>query len=224
MRSLRVAAIATMLIVACLFQAVAAPSLPLDPNDVNGFDRAFMNPYNEVLDKTALGIGAVAVLMPAVLLAQPTDQYLTIGVMYLETMAVAYGAKELVKLVVERPRPCMYFDDYPQSLVDNGKWNESFLSGHTTLAFAGASFASYVFAKYNPDSKWKWPVIATSYALAGSVAALRVASGNHFATDVLAGALLGTVIGIGVPALHTLLAGDMAVSASPFGLVFSASF
>ena len=69
------------------------------------------------------------------------------------------------------------------------------------------------------------PVIAASYSLAAATAAMRVASGCHFVTDVLAGAALGSVIGIAVPALHTLLAKEnVTVSASPFGLVFSKSY
>ena len=119
----------------------------------------------------------------------------------------------------------MYYDGYPQQKVDSGSWNRSFPSAHTSMSFAGASFASYVFWKYNPESKWRILVTAISYSLAATVAVLRVASGNHFATDVLAGALIGTAIGIGIPALHTLIADkDIAVSISPFGLVFSRSY
>ena len=40
-----------------------------------------------------------------------------------------------------------------------------------------------------PDSKWKVPVIAASYSLAALTGILRVASGEHFASDVLVGAL-----------------------------------
>jgi undecaprenyl-diphosphatase len=42
-------------------------------------------------------------------------------------------------------------------------------------------------------------VTITSYALALATAALRVGSGNHFLSDVVAGALIGTVSGIVIP-------------------------
>ena len=203
----------------------ASSAFPLDPQEVNSFDRPFMAPYSKTLDDLSLVPAIAVALSPAVLLTQPSSEYLTIGLMYIESFAITYGSKELIKYLVHRERPYMYDANTPMSLVQDEEHNESFLSGHTALAFNGASFASYVFCKYNPDSKWKIPVIAASYSLAAATAAMRVASGCHFVTDVLAGAALGTVIGIAVPALHTLLAKEnVTVSASPFGLVFSKSY
>ena len=203
----------------------ASSAFPLDPQEVNSFDRPFMAPYSKMLDDLSLVPAIAVALSPAVLLTQPSSEYLTIGLMYIESFAITYGSKELIKFLVHRERPYMYDANTPMSLVQDEEHNESFLSGHTALAFNGASFASYVFCKYNPDSKWKIPVIAASYSLAAATAAMRVASGCHFVTDVLAGAALGTVIGIAVPALHTLLANkNVTVSASPFGLVFSKSY
>ena len=203
----------------------ASSAFPLDPQEVNSFDRPFMAPYSKTLDNLSLVPAIAVALSPAVLLTQPSSEYLTIGLMYIESFAITYGSKELIKFLVHRERPYMYDVNTPMSLVQDEEHNESFLSGHTALAFNGASFASYVFCKYNPDSKWKIPVIAASYSLAAATAAMRVASGCHFVTDVLAGAALGTAIGIAVPALHTLLANEnVTVSASPFGLVFSKSY
>ena len=217
----RLVALTVLIIIAM----VSVSAFPLDPAEVNPFDRMVIMPYNKTLSDVSLGIGFAAALTPAVLLAQPSSEYLTIGIMYAESLALSFGTKELVKHLVSRERPYMYDSDTPQSLVESDKHDKSFFSGHTTYAFTGAAFASYVFCKYNPDSKWKIPVIAASFSLATATAALRVASGNHFMTDVMTGALLGTAIGIAVPALHTLLANEnVTVSASPFGLVFSKSY
>lgn len=203
----------------------ASSAFPLDHQEVNSFDRPFMAPYSKTLDDLSLVPAIAVALSPAVLLTQPSSEYLTIGLMYIESFAITYGSKELIKYLVHRERPYMYDVNTPMSLVQDEEHNESFLSGHTAMAFNGASFVSYVFCKYNPGSKWKIPVIAASYSLAAATAAMRVASGCHFVTDVLAGAALGTVIGIAVPALHTLLAKEnVTVSASPFGLVFSKSY
>ena len=38
--------------------------------------------------------------------------------------------------------------------------------------------------------------------MAAATALLRIFSGNHFPTDVAAGAVIGTIYGIGVPWLH----------------------
>ena len=217
MKKTAILALILIILSSCLFA--------LDTSEINSFDRLQVHQYNASLDKTATVLEIAAMLSPAVLLGEKPDQYVTIGVMYLETQLLTWGSTKLLKTLVERPRPYMYCDNPPQAKIDSGDWDDSFPSGHTSMSFAGASFASYVFWKYNPDSKWRIPVTAVSYSLALSVAAFRVAGGSHFMTDVLAGALLGTAIGIGVPALHTLLADkDAAVSVSPFGLVFSMSY
>lgn len=215
------AAILIILLAVCFH----ASAFPLDSESVNNFDRTFMNSYDRVKDNAATVLEIAALASPAVLLSQGPDQYVTIGLMYAETLALTWGTTEIIKHLVGRPRPYMYYDDYPQAKVDSGDWDDSFPSGHIAMSFAGASVASYVFWKYNPDSKWRIPVTAASYSLAITVAALRVAGGSHFMTDVLAGAFIGTAIGIGVPSLHTLFADkDATVSVSPFGLAFSMRF
>ena len=176
----------------------------LNASQVNGFDRLLMNPYSRELEYLGRGLSITSVLMPAVSLAAPRDEWITIGTMYAETMLISYGLKELGKLCVTRARPYMYFDGFPQDAVDDGDWSNSFPSGNTTLAFAGASFASYVFCEYLPDSSMKIPVILSSYALALGTAACRIAGGSHFMTDVIVGAAVGTACGLLIPWLHTL--------------------
>ena len=219
----------TLIPVLFLILVVSAPvfseTYPLDSTVINRLDSFVMRPYNKTLSTVSTVTTAASLAMPAVLISAPSSEYLKIGIMYAETVALTYGIKELIKLIVPRERPYLYYEGYPDDKVQSGDSHRSFLSGHTALAFAGASFTSYVFCKYHPESKWKIPVIATSYSLATATGVLRIASGNHFATDVLAGALLGAAIGYGIPALHALLADNNAEKqASPFGLAVKLVF
>ena len=193
-----------------------------DISKVNKFDSLIMNPYSKSLDDTATIINYISMASPALLVINRSGEDIaTLGVMYLETMAGAYASKEILKKVIDRPRPYTYFEGAPENEKDD--WNNSFPSGHTTLSFASAGFVSYVFSRYYPDSKWKIPVIAASYTAATATAVLRLMSGNHFMTDVITGALLGTLWGIGIPMLHTL--GDnVEMGVTPFALAFSISF
>ena len=176
-----------------------------DKDDVNAFDRKFMQQYSKNRDKAADILLVASMATPLLLTKTEKDEWFKCGVMYAETLLIANGIKELTKLAVNKPRPYMYYDSYtfPKKDIDDGDWANSFPSGHSTMAFAGATFTSYTFCKYFPDSKLKIPVVAGSYALAGSVAALRLSSGNHFMSDVLTGAALGTAVGFLVPWLHT---------------------
>ena len=213
-----------LLFTASSFSLSADPTYPLDRTEVNSFDRLTMQTYNKTLDIAGDVTSIVSMAMPAVFLALPSSEYLNVGVMYAETVALTYGASALLKCVVNRERPYMYFDGYPEKEVGSGESKKAFPSRHTAMAFASAAFTSYAFSKYYPDSEWRIPLIAVSYSIAAATAALRIASGNHFATDVLTGALVGTVIGFGIPALHTLLADEnVEASASPFGLLFRIS-
>ena len=172
--------------------------------DINPFDRMFMAPYSKAGDTAGTVMMSFSLLTPAALLAAPNQDYWKIGLQYAQTIALAYGAKELCKLLVDRHRPYMYFTGAPEDEIQKGDWDDSFVSGHSTLSFAAASFTTFLFCQYFPDSNWKIPVILTSYAMATVTAALRVSSGSHFMTDVLCGAVIGSGIGILVPLLNSL--------------------
>lgn len=194
---------------------------PLDKSTVNGLDRLLMTGYNSTLDKTATVIDVVLAASPAVTAFSLKGRIGTTAVMYAETFALAWGAKEILKYTVSRARPYLYYPNPPEEKKDD--WEKSFPSGHTTIAFASAVFTSYTFRKYNPESRWRIPVTIGVYTLAAATAALRIMSGSHFLTDVLAGAVLGSIIGFAVPWLHTL-SPDVEVSAVPFALAFRISF
>jgi len=75
--------------------------------------------------------------------------------------------------------------------------NSSFPSGHTTEAFA---LASVIAGHY--EETW---VACASYSVAGLVGVARSYHGAHFASDVLAGALIGTLVGKSVVAHNSRL-------------------
>ncbi len=194
--------LATDLVLSCIDNNTTVIDAKLDKSDVNKIDRIIMRPYSKKLDLLGTGMELVTAMTPLVFISVPKSEWGIIALMYSETMLFAYGFKEFAKSVFDRPRPYMYFDNFPSSKVGKGDWNSSFFSGHTTLSFAAATFTSYVFCKYHSESFWKIPVVATSYLFAAATAALRILSGNHFLTDVAIGAFVGTVTGLIVPFLH----------------------
>jgi len=66
--------------------------------------------------------------------------------------------------------------------------DHSFPSGHTTHAFAIAS----VIANHYDDKAW---VSYTSYTVASLVGLARSYHGGHYTSDILAGAMIGTLVG-----------------------------
>ena len=175
----------------------------LDKSHIPGLEQMFMRPYSKPLHITGTATMFIAMATPTVFAIMPSSEWLTIGTMYFETMLLANGIKEWMKILIFRPRPYMYFEGIPQEKLDDGDWNRSFPSGHSTLAFAGAAFTTMVFCQCFPNSKWNYAVAGISFGLAALTGGLRIASGNHFFTDVLAGAVIGTACGFAVPYMHT---------------------
>jgi len=196
---LALAALSLLLLGPLAAQEAPTP-LPLVQSDVNAIDRALMFSYSEPLDMISDYTQYAAFLSPAVFaLAAPPRDWLGIGAMYAGSAALSYAARVGVKAAVERYRPYMYFDDPPSSLIEEGDHLDSFPSGHSIMAFTGAGYTATLFALRYPDSPYRVPAIAGAYALASATAALRISSGSHFLTDVVAGAAIGTFFGFIVP-------------------------
>jgi membrane-associated phospholipid phosphatase len=195
----------------------------LDPSQVNGFDRGLMFSYEETLDifssVAAYGFLLVPVLPVLGNIDRP-EAVITYGVMYAETFFLTFGTKDLVKALVNRDRPYRYFGPVPPG--QEGDYLNSFPSGHTALAFMSAAFLTSTFSVEFPDSPWKLPLISAAYSLALTVGAARISSGNHFLTDVLAGAAIGSLYGYLIPALH-LRGEDRTVEFTPTPGGFSLS-
>ena len=124
-----------------------------------------------------------------------------------------------IKLVAGRSRPRANVGIYhfkPFSAA-----NASFPSGHTTEAFA---LASVIASHY--EETW---VTCASYSIAGLVGIARTYHDAHFASDVVAGAIIGTLVGKSVVSYNRdRRAGKVAVmpeiAPGMFGLRLSGNF
>ncbi len=173
-----------------------------DPEAIPWMDSFMVNAYSPGLETASYLLLCGSLLMPAILALAPSTEWLTVGVMYTESLLFSFGMAEALNGLAQRASPYMYWDNPPQNYVDDGDYLRSFPSVQTTMAFTGATFTGYVFAAYFPDSPLRWPVLGVSYALALSSAVTRIASGTQFLSDVLAGACLGAAGGFLVPWLH----------------------
>jgi membrane-associated phospholipid phosphatase len=75
----------------------------------------------------------------------------------------------------------------------------SFFSGHTSIAFASASAATQI-TRLRGRPAWRW-IAVFGFVGASATGWLRIASDEHWLTDVLAGAAVGTAVGVTVPLL-----------------------
>lgn len=101
-----------------------------------------------------------------------------------------------IKVVAGRARPELDVNnprDFKLFRGLKGGEYQSFPSGHTTSAFAFAASISSELARWQPGTRWTvGPVLYTGAALVG---ASRMYNNRHWASDVLAGAAVGTFVG-----------------------------
>ena len=148
----------------------------------------------------------ISVFSPLLMLSSPhinRDQKWTYALMYLETEILTLGVTEITKNLVGRIRPYAYNPDVSlQDKIISSDTRKSFFSGHTSMSFASVVFLAHTFAAIHPDSRWKPLIWCAGLSTATLVGVLRVLSGKHYPTDVLVGALVGSLIGIVIPKLH----------------------
>ena len=101
----------------------------------------------------------------------------------------AYGLKQ----ATDRPRPSAAYAE-PKPLV-HAPHDPSFPSGHAASSFACAT----ILAVAAPRFAWAF------YLLAAGIACSRVYVGVHYPLDVLAGAVLGTLLAIALLTLEAVL-------------------
>jgi undecaprenyl-diphosphatase len=102
------------------------------------------------------------------------------------SVGVAAGLVTIVKELVDRARPALA-DPSLTALVATPP-SPSFPSGHTATAFAAAVAVGAL------HPRLRWPLVA----VAALVGLSRIYLGVHYTLDVLAGAALGTAIGLTV--------------------------
>jgi membrane-associated phospholipid phosphatase len=184
-------------------QSLYAYIAPRDTSLVNPFDRMAMFPYNHTLSIASDVTQYISLLAPAAFaLVAPTQEWFEISALYATSALLSFGTRTVMKMGIERYRPYTY-DDYPyydDAALEEEKL-ESFPSGHSIMAFTGAAFTQALFLLRYPDNPYRKITTAAAWSFAAATAILRVTSGHHFVTDVLAGAAIGSFFGFAVPYL-----------------------
>lgn len=174
-------------ILTIIFWALFQIDLPLAR-----FMRSVQDPVLERVGDvgTRLGSGLVLVIISvAIVLAGFIARHLDLRLAGMQSL-IAHGVAALLTQVLKhslgRPRPRLLHgnEGWPWGPSFDPGW-DSFPSGHTTASFAVAT----VIARRFPAISW------LMYATAGFVAVSRVVRGSHFPTDILAGLVLGVLVG-----------------------------
>ena len=179
-----------------------APSCaPCDPGTLPGLDRWALHPLSETGDVASDVVlaGVAGFTAFAGLHGLQAQQWRGNFAVFASTASWTAATTEWLKVLVRRKRPVLYTSDAVAAASDPES-QQSLPSLHASLAFAAAT--SYLVIARRQHLPHRMRNTLLLYAGAVGVAALRVAAGKHFPTDVLASAALGSGIGWVVPTVH----------------------
>jgi membrane-associated phospholipid phosphatase len=184
----------------------------LTPEEVAAVSRADVNPLDRAATRLFSNADAVAsdwllyslIAAPLAMLAdrEVRDDWQTFLLMYAETLALNGGAGQFVKGVTQRTRPYVYNPAVPMEMKTTPNARKSFYSSHTSFAFSSAVFLTTTLSGYVGDARYVPYTVGAAFLGAAAVGILRYTSGRHFPTDILVGALVGSLVGWSIPAIH----------------------
>lgn len=124
-----------------------------------------------------------------------------------EVLAVNAAVQGVTNTIVSRERPfgrdCATGPLRPTADCEDVVRYRSFFSGHSSNAFASAATICIWHMKLGllgpPGDAL---TCAGAYGVAAATATFRIMGDMHYATDVLTGAAIGSVLGFGLPLLH----------------------
>lgn len=205
-----------------------ATLLNLDKNDINALDRGAAGNWDVDAERLSDPFFLGAFPFGLVLLAdkQVRSEVGTIGLMYLEAVAISSGLYASVTGVSNRLRPLVYqdyskhsIDEYDQmypeiDLNDDGNRN-SFFGGHPMITATTTFFVAKVYSDLHPESNFRYALWGFAGAATTFNAYMRYKAGKHFPTDLITGVSIGVLSGILVPQLHKKKPSEGGFSMSP---------
>lgn len=200
---------------------------PCDPGGINALDRTTAGRWDPNW-RLASNVGLIA--ETAGVLALLTDEEgggraLNDAVVIAESALSATAVASILTIAVGRPRPYVYGDHAPVSDRTGSDAANSFISSHAAVASAIATSTYLAMRRLRPGSQRPAAALALGLGAAAFVATSRVLAGQHFITDALGGALVGSSVGVVVSSFH-----DAPISVVPVagehhqGLVLRAAF
>lgn len=185
--------------------ALPTETVPCDRNTLNALDRTtagyWSPPWSMASDvgMYSLAGGALALLVADEGFLPGLNDAVVIAESALSATALA----SVASLGAGRPRPFVYGTKAPFADRQSPDASLSFVSSHTSVSFAIATSTYVAMRRLEPHSALPLLVLGIGGAGASFVGTARVMAGKHFITDAIAGAVIGTSVGLLVPAIHS---------------------
>lgn len=190
----------------------------LDKDDIWSVDRLFLCTYSEENERRSKYITA-GLVVSAIAISYDDYEFWENMRVYSSILMTQMAVAQWTKTLSQRARPYLYYEDTPDDLKKDRRAKHSFFSHHTSISFASATYAYYY---YYQSYRSNWKLAALLYGGASATGAFRIKSGEHFFSDVVAGALVGSSISYLICRTHT--SDHIQLLLSPVSLQLSLSF
>ncbi len=204
-KSIRTRLLASIvLLVMSVGQSIYAHDANTFPGDIWAarFVQTFSNPFldNFMIWTSKLFTGWPAVGLVAIALLVVWWRLGRLDALTLLTAALLSGVADIVKFLVNRPRP-------PSALVRilTPVFGLSFPSGHTFFAAMLLGTLAYFVLRHNPNSLWRALLAGFLIALIVIVGISRVYLGDHWGSDVVASFFFSAAFLLALSVFHDLL-------------------
>jgi membrane-associated phospholipid phosphatase len=175
-----------------------------NPADLNALDRTTAGFWNTGWS-TASDIGILSLMggtMTALVVDEGALPALNDALVVAESGLMGTALSSIMTLAAGRPRPFLFGAKAPLSDRNSADGGLSFLSSHATVSFAVVTSLYVTERRLHPGQTLPYVALGAGLAVASFVSTARVLAGRHFITDSVGGAVVGTSVGILVPALH----------------------
>tara|TARA_X000001036_G_scaffold158491_1_gene150405 strand:+ start:16527 stop:17339 length:813 start_codon:yes stop_codon:yes gene_type:complete len=177
----------------------------LNSDDISDYDvRAIKNwDLNSIKMSDLLLYSSIAV--PGLLLTDKIvrNDYRNFSLLWAESVFLTLGITNLTKVLVGRPRPYLYGNKAPEKYKIKEDNRKSFFSGHTSISAVSCFLMASMYDDYNPDSKFSSYLWVGAGLVPALTAYYRYDAGKHFPSDLVAGYIVGSAVGILIPKWHT---------------------
>lgn len=152
--------------------------------------------HNKILNKIMIAFtySGVAAIIWFVTLAIPflfIKSYRDVGLCMIIALGVNYLLSEvLLKHLVRRKRPSTFVDD--DKMLINKPKDPSFPSGHASSSFAATAVVFLL---------CPWYIFVPAFIVASIIGFSRIYLQVHYLSDVIAGAIFGSMVGFSIVAL-----------------------
>lgn len=183
--------------------------ISLTATEINTFDRRAIYHWSPTANDASDFFNSCGKVTP-LLLAVPIiknrrfKDLVTVSLMYSEAYILTRSITGTVKYTARRPRPYLYNPEVPmdEKVAQGKNATRSFFSGHTSNAFCSAVFTAKVFNDMYPESNIRFLVWGVTLSSATTTGILRYYAGQHYPSDIIVGAIVGSLLGYFVPVLH----------------------